>query len=90
MFGGALGASVPVRTLAVELAYQVRVQPTVSVTEANGRVYQQVPDSACLPPYTARCCNPNFTGQPSPTINGGTYNAASHFLSLAALYRFGL
>ena len=89
--GGALGGSVRVGRWQLMIAYQLRVQPKVTVTEANGRVYQQVPDSACPAPYTdATFCNPNYPGQPSPTINGGTYTAASHFLLLAAQYRFAL
>jgi long-chain fatty acid transport protein len=89
--GGALGASVHAGRWQLMIAYQARVQAQVSVTEANGRVYQQVPDSACDPPYTdATTCNPNYLGQPAPTINGGTYRAQSHFVLLAAQYRFGL
>jgi hypothetical protein len=88
--GGALGGSVVFGRWQLMIAYQLRVQPKMTVSEANGRVYQQVPDSACLPPYTGATCNPNYQGQPSPTINGGSYTAASHFVLLAALYRFGL
>jgi long-chain fatty acid transport protein len=88
--GGAVGGSLLFGRWQLMIAYQLRVQPKVSVTEANGRVYQQVPDSACLPPYTGATCNPNYQGQPSPTINGGSYQAASHFVLLAAQYRYGL
>ena len=61
----------------------------VSVTEPNARVYQQVPASACQPPYTdTTSCNPNYLGQPSPAINAGSYQATFHHLSLAVLYRY--
>lgn len=89
--GGALGGSLRFGPWQLMLAYQLRVQPKASVSEANGRVYQQVPASACPPPYTdMTLCNPNYPMQPSPTINGGSYHAASHFVLLAAIYRYGL
>jgi long-subunit fatty acid transport protein len=89
-FGGGAGASVSFGHWKLMLAYQARVQQTVSVSEANARVYQQVPGSACMAPYTSASCNPNYPGQPSPAINAGTYNTASHFALLSAQYRFGL
>lgn len=89
-FGGGAGASVSFGHWKLMLAYQARVQQTVSVTEANARVYQQVPGSACMAPYTSASCNPNYLGQPGPAVNAGTYNTASHFALLAAQYRFGL
>jgi hypothetical protein len=65
----------------------LKLQPSVSVTEADARVYQQVPASHCSedPSY----CDPNLTG-PTPTINAGTYSAGSHILYLGVLYRYGL
>ena len=71
--GGSLGASVFFRRVELAVAYQLRVQPSVSISEANGRVYQQVPD---------------FPNQPFPTINAGTYNAMSHIVALDVLYRY--
>ena len=86
--GGALGASIFVNGFELALAYQLRVQPSVSVSETNARVYQQVPGSACQTPYTdPTFCNPNYLGQPSPAINAGTYSASSHFLAIHVLYR---
>ena len=39
----------------------------------NGRVYQQVPASACQPPYTdPNTCNEHYLGQPAPVVNAGT------------------
>jgi len=87
--GGSVGASIFFRSFEVALAYQLRVQPGVSITESGARVYQQVPASACQAPYTnTSLCNPNFQpGQPSPAINAGTYSASSHFLAFNVLYR---
>jgi long-chain fatty acid transport protein len=86
--GGALGASIFHKRFELAVAYQLRVQTNVSTSEANARVYQQVPSSACQAPYTdAVSCNPNFLGQPSPAINAGTYNASSHFVAINVLYR---
>ena len=88
--GGALGASIFFRRFEVAAAYQLKLQPSVSVSEPSARVYQQVPGSACQAPYTdPTMCNPNYLGQPSPAINAGTYNATSHFLSLNVVYRYG-
>jgi hypothetical protein len=62
----------------------------VSVSESQGKVYQQVPASACDPPYTdSTACNPHYLGQPSPTVNAGRYAAVSHYLAFAVLYRYG-
>jgi hypothetical protein len=89
-FGGTVGASLAFGPWEVAVGYQFRRQATVSGTEANARVYQQVPASACDPPYTdTGSCHPQFLGQPSPAVNAGRYNAAFHHLALALLYRFG-
>jgi long-chain fatty acid transport protein len=91
MLGGSVGASVAFgRSWEIALAYRLRHQTEVTVTEPNARVYQQVPASACMPPYTdANACNPHYLGQPSPAINAGSYEATSHYLSVALLYRIG-
>ena len=86
--GGTLGASVFIRRFELAVAYQLRIQPSVSVSETNARVYQQVPGSACQSPYNDPVyCNPNYLGQPSPAINAGTYGATSHLLAINLLYR---
>jgi len=86
--GGALGASLFFKQFEVVLAYQVRVQPSVSVSENDARVYQQVPSSACVAPYTStEYCNANFLNQPSPAVNAGTYSASSHLLAINVIYR---
>jgi long-chain fatty acid transport protein len=88
--GAALGGSFLSGDLEVALTYQLRYQPTVMVSEADARVYQQVPASTCMPPYTdPNSCDPNLHGRPAPVINAGTYNATSHLVSLAVIYRFG-
>jgi long-subunit fatty acid transport protein len=91
--GGGLGASVFFGKLQVAIAYQLRVQPSVSVSEAGGRVYQQVPGSLCTAEHGAKDdptnCHPALLG-PSPVVNAGTYDATSHFLALDLLYRYAL
>jgi long-chain fatty acid transport protein len=88
--GAAVGGSFLSGGLEVALTYQLRYQPTVTVSESDARVYQQVPDSTCKAPYTdPTTCDPNLMGKPAPVINAGTYNATSHLLSLAVVYRFG-
>jgi long-chain fatty acid transport protein len=88
--GGSIGSSWLFRRWEIAVAYQLRYQPTFSVSEANARVYQQVPGSACQPPYTdPASCNSHYPNQPSPSVNAGRYAANSHLLSLAVLYRFG-
>ena len=83
-----MGASVFIRRLELVIAYQLRVQPGVSVSETNASVYQQVPGSPCLTDVTT--CDPNLQGRPAPVINAGTYSASSHLLSLNVLYRYGM
>lgn len=86
--GGGLGASMFLGPLELALAYHLRVQPNVYVSEKNARGYQQVPGSPCTSPYTNTSeCHPNFLGQPSPATNAGSYSAASHMLALDVLYR---
>lgn len=90
MLGGSVGASVRFERWEIVAAYQLRYQPQVTVAERDGRVYQQVPASACRPPYAdATSCNPHYLGQPAPAVNAGTYDAASHLLSVALLYQLG-
>jgi long-subunit fatty acid transport protein len=86
-YGGAVGASVFLSRFEVVAAYMLKLQPSVSVAEADARVYQQVPASHCSEDPST--CNSNLTG-PSPAINAGTYSASSHFLYLGLLYRYGL
>jgi long-subunit fatty acid transport protein len=89
MFGAALGASMFFGNLELAAAYELRVQPPASVSEAEGRVYQENPASPCEPPYTVDSgCSEYYEGQPAPTVNGGEYWAQSHMLSIDAIYRF--
>jgi long-chain fatty acid transport protein len=86
---GALGASVFLGSMELAAAYSVRVQPTVSVSEKDARVYPQMPGGKCKSPYTdPATCNPNYYGSPGPVANAGRYSATSHFASLSATYRF--
>ncbi|HEX3904608.1 MAG TPA: outer membrane protein transport protein [Polyangia bacterium] len=90
VFGAAFGGSLFLRRLEIALTYQLRYQPSFSVSEADGRVYQQVPGNSCKAPYTdPYTCNPNYLGQPAPTVNAGTYSSTSHLVSLALIYRYG-
>lgn len=88
-FGGfGLGGSAFFDKFEIALAYEFRGMSTVSVSEGDGRVYQQAPGVVCPPPYTADACPDVYPGQPSPTVNGGTYKAHTHAASLDVLYRF--
>ena len=65
MMGGSLGGSLRVGRLEIALAYQLRHMSSVSVSEANGKVYQQVPASACKAPYNdPNTCNEHYLNQP--------------------------
>jgi hypothetical protein len=87
--GGALGASLFVLGLEIALAYQYRHQPAVTVTEAQARVFQEVPGTQCRAPFTdPDACHPQYLGRPAPPVNAGTYRAHSHALSLDLLHRF--
>lgn len=88
--GGALGGSFFVDGWEIAATYQLRVQPTVTISEADARVYQQVPASPCAAPYTdPNNCNAHYLGQPAPAVNAGSYAAMSHLVSVAFLHRFG-
>ncbi len=87
--GGAVGASVLRGSLELAVAYGYQQALPVAVTEAEGRVFQEVPGSQCAPPYTdPDTCHPEYLGQPAPTVNGGEFRAHSHVASLDLLYRF--
>jgi long-subunit fatty acid transport protein len=87
---GALGASVQVGIVELALSYGYRYMLPVSVSEAQGRVYQQVPTPAdlnfCPPPYDAANCP--YPGQPSATVNAGNFQASSHQVSVDGVFRF--
>ncbi|MBN2196466.1 MAG: outer membrane protein transport protein [Polyangiaceae bacterium] len=86
---GSLGASLFAGPIEVAVAYGYLHQLTVDVSEQEGRVYQVVPGSPCVAPYTdPSTCNDAYLGQPSPTVNGGEYRAHSHLAALDLLYRF--
>lgn len=87
--GFALGGSVHVSKVEIAFAYEYRVQPTVRVSDADARVYQSVPATTCVAPYTDPAkCNEHYLGRPSAPANGGEYFAYSHVMSLDGVYRF--
>lgn len=87
--GGTLGASLQLANVELALAYEYRVQPSFSVSEQDGRVYQEVPGSQCRAPYDdPATCEEHYLGQPAPVVNAGEYAAYSHAASLDVLYRF--
>ncbi len=87
--GATLGASIFWQRLEIAVAYEHRRQPTFHVSEGEGAVYQEVPGSACLPPYTDPAqCHPQYLGRRGPTVNGGSYAALSHVALMEVLYRF--
>jgi len=89
MFGGSLGSSLLLGSWELAMAYQLRHQAQVSVSEADARLPQQVPASACgMNPGNPMYCHPQLISQTYPIVNAGTYNATSHYLLLALLYRF--
>ncbi len=87
--GAALGGSLFVERFEIALAYGIRHQPEVSVNERDARVYQEVPGSACVEPYTdPDMCHPAYLGRPGVPVNAGSYRAHSHSASVDVLYRF--
>jgi long-subunit fatty acid transport protein len=87
--GFALGGSVHISKLELAFAYEYRVQPTVRVSDADSKVYQQTPGNPCTAPYTNTVnCSPQYPGRPAPPVNGGEYFAYSHVMALDGIYRF--
>jgi len=86
--GFAGGGSVYYHRFELAFAYEYRFQPTVSVSERDARVYQEVPGSQCRPPYTGPTCGAAYQGLPAPAVNAGTYRSHNHVASVDVLYRF--
>jgi hypothetical protein len=87
--GFALGASLFALGVEVALAYQFRHQPALRVSEGEAQVFQEVPGSQCMAPFTAPdICHPQYLGRPAPPANAGVYRAHAHAASLDVLYRF--
>ena len=83
------GLSFTVAGLDISAAYTYLFMVPVVVTEAASKVFQQVPGSPCLPPYTdTSTCAKEYLGKPSAPANAGTYRADYHFLTLSASYSF--
>jgi len=75
---GAVGGSMFFGPLEVALAYGLRYQVPVSVTEAEGQVRQERPSAIDDPADPA---------DDPPVVNAGRYWASSHFISLDFLLR---
>jgi long-chain fatty acid transport protein len=87
--GAALGASLFVRRAELAIAYEFRQQPTIRVSEAEGRVFQEAPGSRCVAPFLdTDNCHARYLGRPAPVVNAGSYAAHSHIVVLDLLYRF--
>jgi len=84
-----VGFSVLVKGFEIAAAYDFRGMLPVDVTVDEGRVYQQVPGSPCVAPYTDETnCAEEILGQPAAVVNAGRYTAQSHAASLELIYRF--
>lgn len=70
--GGTLGASLDLGGLKLNLAYEFRTQPEVSVGQNQGKVYQVVP----------------LRPDAQTVVNAGAYRATTHSIGLGATYRF--
>jgi len=87
--GPSLGFSLEAWGFDLSAAYTYIFQVPVVVTEAQSRVYQQVPGSSCQAPYTnPDICNEHYFGLPSAPVNAGTYLSDYHFLNLGLQYHF--
>jgi long-subunit fatty acid transport protein len=87
--GAALGGSVFVDRFEIAVAYGIRHQPPIRVSESESRVSQEVPGSLCEEPYTdPDTCHPAYFGRPAAAANAGTYRAHTHAVSLDVMYRF--
>ena len=74
----------------VALSYAYIIEIPFTVSESEGKIYQQMPGSKCEgPDYDdATYCDEHYIGQPAATANSGTYIGSYHFSSLALGYRF--
>ncbi len=88
--GVSLGASVFFGNFQLALSYSYIVEVPVTVAESEGKIYQQAPGSPCDgPDYNdSSFCDEHYIGQPSATVNNGTYISTYHLSSLAVSYRF--
>ena len=87
--GGSLGASVMFKGFDISLSYTYIFEFPITVSETEGRVYQQVPGSRCQPPYdSTTTCHDNYLNQPAPVANAGTYVSSYHLTSLSVSYGF--
>jgi long-subunit fatty acid transport protein len=89
VLGAALGASIFAFGAELVIAYQLRHQAAIRVSEGEAAVFQEVPGSPCDPPFTdADACHPQYLGRAAPAVNAGSYQAHAHALSVDVLYAF--
>ncbi|MBN2718142.1 MAG: outer membrane protein transport protein [Deltaproteobacteria bacterium] len=88
--GASAGASLTLGRFDIGVSYAYIIEIPFTVSETEGKIYQQMPGSQCEgPDYDdATLCNEHYMGQPSATANSGTYIGTYHFASLALAYRF--
>jgi long-subunit fatty acid transport protein len=87
--GAAIGGTIAWNHQRIAVAYEFRQQQTVTLSEAQSRIYQTAPLSQCKPPYTDRSrCSSYYLGLPGPPVNAGTYDARNHLLAVDWLYQF--
>ena len=87
--GGSAGGTVTLDRFDLSLSYTYVFEWPFVVSEHQGKIFQQVPGSPCEPPYTDTLdCNEHYLGQPSATVNAGTYISSYHFASLSVSYGF--
>ena len=81
--GPAAGFTVALAGFELSAAYTYVFQMPVTVTEEDSKVYQQVPGSPCVAPYTdVNNCSEHYYGQPAAPANAGTYLSDYHMLNV--------
>lgn len=87
--GASAGFSFTLHGFDISASYAYIFQTPVTVTEDESRVFQQVPGSPCIAPYTdPQLCSAHYLGKPSAPANAGTYISDYHFVSISASYTF--
>ncbi len=88
-FGPSGGFSLHLGKVDFAMAYTWLAQNVLVVSEAESKVYQQMPGSPCQPPYTnTSLCNEHYLGQPSASANAGTYQANYHLMNASLSVSF--
>jgi long-subunit fatty acid transport protein len=80
-FSPSAGLTVRVWKIDLSVAYSYVYQLPSVVTEGQSRVYQQVPGSPCVAPYTDPTnCNDHYLGKPAAPANAGTWLTEFHIV----------